>query len=127
VTGDRTPEVVAPSGVYGFRQLENVGGPVVQVVENTSGRGWLGTPASYYAADVARWPAGYILSVSRVVATVGGGLGGVPRLRAHGGRTVTGVGTCRGCGRVATINAGRVGPHERPGCPGTGKAPRGAL
>jgi hypothetical protein len=63
VTGDRTPEVVAPSGVYGFRQIKNIGGPVVQVVENTSGRGWLGTPASYYAADVARWPAGYILSV----------------------------------------------------------------
>lgn len=59
---ERTPEVVAPSGVYGFRRIKNIGGPVVQVVESTSGR-WLGTPASYYAADVARWPAGQVVAV----------------------------------------------------------------
>lgn len=52
---ERTPEEVAPSGVYGFRRLQATDeyGPVVQVVEYTNGRTWLGTPARYYASAIA--------------------------------------------------------------------------
>lgn len=40
---------------------------------------------------------------------------------------MTTVGTCIGCGRLAVIEDGKVQPHDRPGCPGTGRTPRGSL
>lgn len=51
------PQVVGPSGVYGFREVEPMsweGGRVVQVVESTNHKQWIATPARYYARDIAQ-------------------------------------------------------------------------
>lgn len=83
-----TPDVVAPSGRYGFQVVDPIvplpaPRPVVAVVQLiTEGTGdyWAGTPAHYYAEDLAARPpavalaidygAGWSLSVTDTAALV---------------------------------------------------------